>query len=111
MGLVKVDIHKEQRKIDEDYRMETEAGVMKVLRGYRELCFRKYGGSIALVALLADFNDALETAQLTDGERTAAYLTVTGAPYAEIDTVVLDAAAAKIADVFRGWRYDRDVAA
>ncbi|MNP64657.1 hypothetical protein D3C76_1601720 [compost metagenome] len=107
MGLVKVDIHKEQRRIDADYRMETEAGVMKVLRSYRELNFRKYGGSIELAALLADFDDALEIAQLTEGERTAAYMTATGAPYAEIDTVALDGAVTKIANVFRGWRYDR----
>ncbi|GIP55276.1 hypothetical protein [Paenibacillus vini] len=111
MGLIRVDIHKEQRKIDADYRMETEAGVMKVLRGYRELNFRKYNGSVELAGLLADFNNALELAQLTECERKAAYLTVTNVSHAEIDSSALESAAKKIAAVFRGWRYDTDVAA
>ncbi|MMZ66180.1 hypothetical protein D1872_286530 [compost metagenome] len=111
MGLVKVDIQKEQRNIDADYRMETEAGVMKVLRGYRELTFRKYNGSIELVGLLADFNDAVEIAQLTDSEREAAYKTVTGTPCEEINNCALESAAKKIAGVFRGWRYDCVIAA
>lgn len=95
-----------QRNICEDYRMETEEGVMKVLRGYREMNFAKYGGSSELIDLLIDFNDALERAELDAKERAALRTLVTGGRVRNDGKTALDSALRKITEVFREWRYD-----
>ncbi len=84
MGSVKIDKNGQERAYDAAYRLQTAAGVKKLLADHHRIGARRFKGDTAASDLLLDLDKAITMARLTDRQALAiAYVYGLGLTQAE----------------------------
>lgn len=116
MGHVKVDIEKGSRSYSVKYSLNDAAGVKALLRDRHRISSARFRGDYAACDILVDLHSAINSAGLTDRQTEAIAFVygfdVTQAEAArqmgvsrEAVTQLIEAAAEKMATVYRRWEY------
>ncbi|RAV05157.1 sigma factor-like helix-turn-helix DNA-binding protein [Paenibacillus sp. YN15] len=118
MGLVKVDIEKDQRKLSARYALNDKTGVRELLCDQYHIASRRYKGDTAASDILIDLDSAIRSAGLTERQTKAlAYVygsrqlsqkeaaLVMGVRQNTVSEL-LDMALERIAASFRRWDYE-----
>jgi DNA-directed RNA polymerase specialized sigma subunit len=69
MGMVKRDIHKKEKNLEEKYNLRNKRGVYYLLEDINNLRVKVENGCIDTCLLLIDFEDAMKKANLSDREK------------------------------------------
>jgi DNA-directed RNA polymerase specialized sigma subunit len=116
MGAVKVDTEKQARAYEVKYALNDAAGIKALLRDRHRIAERRYKGDTAASDIIIDLHSAINSAGLTERQtESIAWVygrDLTQARAAEIMGIaqknvseLIDAAAAKLANVFARWEY------
>lgn len=116
MGHVKVDIEKGSRSYNVKYSLNDAAGVKALLRDRHRISSARFRGEYAACDILIDLHSAINSAGLTERQTEAIAwvygVDITQAKAAELMgvtreavTQLIDAAAAKMAAVYKRWEY------
>jgi DNA-directed RNA polymerase specialized sigma24 family protein len=117
IGHVKIDISAKERKLTQTYSLSSPEGVAQLLRDRHRIGERRFKGDTAASDILLDLDKAIAMARITDRQALAITL-VHGLDLTQSDAAAelgitrqavaqaLDTAYAKIARIYRWWKYD-----